>query len=296
MDKNKPIYLIILGIGCVAILTLLISLPGFRLQGGEPFPLELDYVVPVLGSEVILPGGNFLYWFLRGMAALLIIGFPIYIIISLFYPEGRRRLLVQIIIILVLIFILDRVSKIVRERPEEEQVQEIQAPMAAPSTGDTGNSQTEQFEASTPEWMIWGSSIGVALFFTGLLALGLWFYYRRYSKRLTSMDKLALEAERAVFDLQDGGDFKNVIIRCYYQMSQILYSERGIRRELAMTASEFEQALEDNGFPKEPIQYLTKIFEEVRYGTKQPAKSEEEKAIWYLTVMAEASKKSQAGL
>ncbi len=78
-------------------------------------------------------------------------------------------------------------------------------------------------------------------------------------------------------------------------MSQIIYSERGIQRELAMTASEFEQALEEKGFPREPIQYLTRIFEEVRYGTKQPAKQEEDKAIWYLSVIADASKDSRIG-
>ncbi len=295
MKKNKVLYLLTLGIGLLAILILVISLPEFRLQEGQPFPLDMDLSISVMGTEAILPGGNVLYWFLRGMAALIIIGLPIYIIVSLFSPEGRRRLLAQIVIMLVMLFVLDRVAKIVQEKPKEEQAQSIEAPVEQPLSGEGENIQTEQFEATTPEWMVWGSSIAVALFFTGLVALGLWFYYRRYHKRLSPSDRLAQEAERAISDLQSGGDFKNVIIRCYYQMSQIIYSERGIQRDLAMTASEFEQALEEKGFPREPIQYLTRIFEEVRYGTKQPAKQEEDKAIWYLSVIADASKDSRIG-
>jgi hypothetical protein len=295
MEKNKILYLLLFGIGLLSILILAISLPQFRLQEGQPFPLNMDFSISVMGTQAILPGGNVLYWILRGMAALIFIGLPIYIIVSLFSPEGRRRLLIQIVILLVLIFILDRVAKIVQEKPKEELAPSIETPAEQLQTGELNNTQTEQFAATTPEWMVWGSSIGVALFFTGLVALGLWFYYRRNSKYLTPSDRLAQEAKRAISALQGGDDFKNVIIRVYYQMSQIIYSERGIQRELAMTASEFEQALEEKGFPKEPIQYLTKIFEEVRYGAKQPAKSEEDKAIWYLSVIADASKDSRIG-
>jgi len=294
MEKNKILYLLTFGIGLLAILILVISLPEFRLQEGQPFPIDMDISISAMGTEAVLPGGNVLYWILRGFAAIIIIGLPIYIIVSLFTPEGRRRLLVQIVIMLVMIFILDRVAKIVQEKPIEEQAQTIESPDDQPLSGEAENIQTEQFEATTPEWMVWGSSIAVAMFFTGLVALGLWFYNRRW-QRLSPSDRLAQEAEKAISALQGGGDFKNVIIRCYYQMSQIIYSERGIQRDLAMTASEFEQALEEKGFPREPIQYLTKIFEEVRYGTKQPAKQEEDKAIWYLSVIADASKDSPIG-
>ena len=169
------------------------------------------------------------------------------------------------------------ISKTIQNQPKVEQSPVIESPTELPNTGETANTQTEQFEAVTPAWMVWGSSIGVALFFTGLVALGLWLYYRRHVKQLEPSERLAHEAGKAISALQSGEDFKNVIIRCYYQMS------------------EFEQALEEKGFPKEPIHYLTKIFEEVRYGTKRPAKQEEDKAIWYLSVIADASKNNQLG-
>ncbi len=179
MEKNKVIYLSTFGIGLLAILILVISLPEFRLQEGQPFPLDMDFSISVMGTEAILPGGNVLYWILRGFSALIIIGLPIYIIVSLFSPEGRRRLLAQIVIMVVMLFILDRVAKIVQDKPKVEQAQSIESPVEQPLSGEGENIQTEQFEATTPEWMVWGSSIAVALFFTGLVALGLWFYYRR---------------------------------------------------------------------------------------------------------------------
>jgi len=290
MDKKRISFFLFLGLVLAAVLILMISLPELDLRGGEPIPLNLNVVIPVPGGNVVLPGGNILYWFIRGFAALIIIGLPIYIIYSLFSPQGRRRLLVEVIILVVLTFVLDRVARSIQNQPKAEQTQSVEAPQdQPPSTSSTGG-QSEQFEASTPSWLVWSASIGLALFVTGLIALVFWLYYRRHFKRLSPIDRLAREAERAAFTLQEGGDFKNTIIRCYYQMSQILYAERGIRREQAMTPSEFVQALEQKGFPGEPIQFLTKIFEDVRYGTKLPAKREEDKAIWYLTVIAEASK------
>ena len=295
MTKNKILYLSIFGIGLLAILILAISLPEFHLQDGQPFPLNADFSISFMGTQAILPGGNVLYWILRGVAALILVGLPIYIIVSLLTPEGRKRLLVQVILLLIALFILDQVSKTIQNQPKAEQSPVAGSPAELPEMGEIGNTQTEQFEAVTPAWMVWGSSIGVALLFTGLVALGLWLYYRRHVKHYEPSERLVLEAEKAISALQSGEDFKNVIIRCYFQMSQVIYSERGIQRDLAMTASEFEQALEEKGFPREPIHYLTKIFEEVRYGTKHPVKHEEDKAIWYLSVIADASKSKQLG-
>lgn len=294
MDKKNLLILLFLGLALVAVLILVISLPEFHLRGGQPFPLNKDVVIPVLGSEMILPGGNIFFWIIRGIIALMIIGLPIYIIISLFSPEGRRRLLSQILVFVVFVFFLDMLSRAIQKAPQEEQAQSEEAPQVQAPGVSSVSSQTEQFQAKTPEWLVWAASIGVALFLTGLVALGLWLYYRRQFPRPTSLDRLAQEAEKAAAALQEGGDFKNIIIRCYYQMSQILYSERGIRRDMAMTPREFEQALEEKGLPSEPIQYLTRIFEDVRYGNMQPARREEEKATWYLTVIAEASRQGHS--
>ena len=295
MKNKKNSVLLFFGLSIIAVVLLMISLPEFQLSGSQPLPLNIDVKIPVMGTVAVIPGGNVLYWIIRGIAALIIVGLPIYVIYNLFSPQGRRRLLADVFILVILVFILDRISRSVQNQPKEETTQSAESPIEQPPPGGSTGGSSEQFEAKTPEWLVWGASIGVALFLTSLIGLGLWFYYRRQFRSSGPLEQLAQEAEKAVTALQGGGDFKNIIIRCYYQMSQILYSERGIRRDLAMTPSEFEQALEAKGLPSEPIQYLTKIFEDVRYGTKQPAKREEDKAIWYLTVIAEASKNKSPG-
>lgn len=295
MDKKKRSVLLILGLAIIAIVILMISLPGFHLVGGEPLPFDTAVIVPFMGSDVVLPGGNVLFWIIRGFMALMIVGLPIYIIYCLLTPQGRRRLLAEVIIVGVMIFLLDRIARNLQEQPKkEETAQSSEAPYQQSPSSGTGSSPSEQFEANTPEWLVWTVSIVAAVLMTGLVAFVVWFYYKRHYQRLTPVDRLAREAVRAADALKGGEDFKNTIIRCYYQMSQIIYAERGIRRDIAMTPSEFELALVEKGIPKEPIQFLTRIFEDVRYGKKQPAKGEEEKAIWFLTVIAEASKNSSS--
>ena len=224
----------------------------------------------------------------------MIIALPIYVIYSLFSPQGRQRLLSEIILLVVVLILLDQLGRLAQNKQEEPQPADISVPAdQSPSMSSEGG-EAETFEAKTSDSLVWAASIAVALFFTGLIAVGFWVYHKRHTPRSTALDKLAKEAERAAASLQGGGDFKNTIIRCYYQMSQILYAERGIRRDIAMTPREFEQALEEKGLPSEPIEYLTGIFEEVRYGNKQPERREEDKAIWFLSVIADASRSSQS--
>lgn len=290
MDKKRTTLLLILILSLVAVVILMIGLPGLNLKGGEPLALDLQVVIPVPGGDVILPGGNIFFWIMRGLIALVLISLPIFIVYSLFTPQGRRQLLTLAIILIVTVFLLDRISRSVQNQPKELPAPNVEVAPEQPSNTNSSGVPPEQFEAKTPEWLTWTVSIGVAVLLTGIIGLVFWLYYKRNLKRLSPVDRLAREAQKAATAIQEGGDFKNTIIRCYYQMSQIIYSERGIRRDQAMTPSEFVLALEEKGFPGEPIQFLTRIFEDVRYGTKQPEKREEEKAVWYLTVIADASK------
>ena len=58
-------------------------------------------------------------------------------------------------------------------------------------------------------------------------------------------------------------------LNCYAEMSQALQAEKGIRRAQAVTTHEFEKELLTKGFPGRPIQQLTRLFEQVRYGHQQ---------------------------
>lgn len=79
---------------------------------------------------------------------------------------------------------------------------------------------------------------------------------------------LAEEADTAIKAIEDGRSLDNVIIYCYMRMSEIIMEQRGIERKSYLTPREFEKQLVSEGISFVPIQQLTKLFEEIRYGKK----------------------------
>ena len=92
-------------------------------------------------------------------------------------------------------------------------------------------------------------------------------------------EQLLHEAETAVVAIKAGGDFRNVILHCYLQMTNILREEQKIVRRYNMTAREFEDWLESKGYPTVPVHRLTRLFEKVRYGTMPTMKEDEKTAV-----------------
>jgi hypothetical protein len=131
-------------------------------------------------------------------------------------------------------------------------------------------------------WLVW---IGLAIVLI-LLAVGaiLW-----RSGQTGRGDPVRLEAQRAVEALKTGLDLRNVILRCYEQMSLALQREQDIKREEAMTAREFERLLQARGIPREPVHQLTLLFEVARYGHRLLAPEDEQKAYECLNAIVRYS-------
>jgi hypothetical protein len=128
---------------------------------------------------------------------------------------------------------------------------------------------------SVPVVLLW--LVGIGLLVSSIL-LGIWIFAPS-SRRETAIDLVGLEAERAWQALITGLDLKDVIVKCYRQMSLALEHEQGIERKDFMTTREFEYLLETAGVPHDPIHQLTRLFEAVRYGNWQPNPVDEQKAI-----------------
>ncbi len=133
-------------------------------------------------------------------------------------------------------------------------------------------------------WVVW---VVLAVL---LLLLVAWLVVWALRWRRGSVDSLALEAERALHALKLNQDFKNVILQCYWQMSQALRTEQGIVLEETMTAREFESLAEARGIPHTPVHQLTQLFEIVRYGFRQPGPDEERRAIESLQAIVKYSR------
>lgn len=139
-----------------------------------------------------------------------------------------------------------------------------------------------------PPGLVWavGIALGLVLVLLVLRAL--------LARRRVDPDPWVDEVRRARNHLASGGDVREVIIRCYSRMAGALQEERGIEREVSMTAGEFEALLSARGLPRDPVRQLTRLFEAARYSRRVPAPGEERAAISCLDAILEHCRQAAA--
>ncbi|RME53086.1 MAG: DUF4129 domain-containing protein [Caldilineae bacterium] len=184
---------------------------------------------------------------------------------AIFSPQGRKQLIRMILIVAAILFIADRLLQEITPRSAEE---------GASALGFQGEGLGEQahfpepppFVTDPPSWLFWAFNIALILVVAGIG----WFIWARLRAREEddTQDRIVQEAEEALAALEAGGDVRDVVLRCYVQMSQVLRESRHVERRKAMTPREFEQYLAAAGLRDEHIQRLTRLFESVRYGGK----------------------------
>jgi len=90
---------------------------------------------------------------------------------------------------------------------------------------------------------------------------------------------LADIARASIRDLNTGRDSTDVILNCYYRMSDVVADKRDMQRKASMTASEFAAKLEQAGLPGDAVRRLTRLFESVRYGGKRSDQKDINEAV-----------------
>jgi len=108
---------------------------------------------------------------------------------------------------------------------------------------------------------------------------------RVWRKERPAPAPLAVLAQDAIASIEAGADLKNVVLRCYADMSELLAEQQGAHRLQTMTAREFEHALAVTGLDDAHIHRLTRLFEAVRYGAAAPGAPEEREAIACLSAI-----------
>lgn len=140
-----------------------------------------------------------------------------------------------------------------------------------------------------PEETAWLSYlVGVA--FILLLALFTWRFlrfWREYAGRSgsKSLSEIARVARSSLRDLSSGRDSTDVIVNCYFRMSDVVADKRKLQRGTAMTPAEFAIRLERAGLPGEAVRRLTRLFEHVRYGGHRSGPKEVNEAVACLTTI-----------
>ncbi|HUX77242.1 MAG TPA: DUF4129 domain-containing protein [Anaerolineae bacterium] len=278
--RNKLRTLILSGIAVVAIVLLSAGISGLELLPGRPFSLEgAEFEAQGLGPspavEVIFTLGRVLFV----LAWLLLPAAIIYLIKS---PEFRKRVLKSLLSMLLFFAI---VYLFMRARSDLGRGGEIQFPGVLSPPEPLSPAPTAEFVADPSRWLVLAASLALAVLLVASLVGVARFFWRRRRRPVGPLGRLARDALQA---LEAGADLKNTVIRCYFEMARVLDEQRGIRRQQSMTPREFERRLEEEGLPGQPVRQLTRLFEEVRYGTRVPGEREERQAIASLRAIVEA--------
>ncbi|MFZ6029412.1 MAG: DUF4129 domain-containing protein [Chloroflexota bacterium] len=290
MKRQKKTALALLAFTAIAVFVLAAVLGQVSLSEGTPVNLghqremerayELD---PFLGDRLVEA--------IRIFMLLIAVCGPVALIYMLFTRRGRRDLLVAVFNAALIFFLLMGLRSAMPEelaRPTPTPVeQEILATAAA-----IPQVEGETFAAEPPEWTIWAVSVVLALLLVLIVVAVLMRFFRRQPDG--TLQEIAEEARQAIDDIQAGGDLRQIIIKCYFDMMGAVKKTRGIVRDQAMTPDEFEALLEKKGFPAGPLQRLTRLFEDVRYGTRTPAAHEEQLAILCLQEIVAACQKEES--
>lgn len=279
MIKTRKIQ--ILGLTIIAFLLLVllaVSFPELQMQPGNIFPFQTSGgEAPGVGQ--LAEGLSWSMVLFQGVIAALILLLPVYILIGLLSKEERNKLLANVIMILLLLLIM-----IWPYKNDQANIQPDELFTLLPEFNNLPKVELDPdglptFQADLKPWLLPLIMIGTAV----LLAAAAFFSSKFLSTR-DSLDRspyldIAENAQTALEEIEGAKiDFDDIIIRCYAEMSHTLQTEQGIQRDQAMTTSEFEQELLSKGFPAQPIQRLTQLFEQVRYGHQHPMEDEKQVA------------------
>ncbi len=270
-------------LGVLTLLLLAGGLGTFKMEPGKvfAFPQPTQAALAPAGGDT-LPGGDVFLTIMRGALAVLLILVPISLVAALFSREGRRRLIINILLIGMFYLLAQQIQKVQKEAAKTPQ------PAAAAQELKPGIVGGEPLPPPPPapsDELVLIASIVLVVAGIGLAA---WLGRRLLFPVQAPLAQIAKEAERGRSALAGGEALEDAIVRTYRQMSRIVAEARELRRPAAATPREFEEILEDAGLPAQPLAVLTRLFEDVRYGGFSAGPQERQAAIDCLTAIAAA--------
>lgn len=279
IHRSKFQRLLVLSVGLLALLLLAGALRSLTLSPGRPFVLDFSWI---MDSETY-EGEVRAEWLFVALRILVLISFvlaPFALIMALVDRQLRRRVLRSMLFLIMLAFAAWAIQNAQRLplMPQEQESEEgAEIPEAEALDLDT---------FSSPSGMVvWSVSVGIALLLIAVIGGAIWMFWHRNQRETLPLRLLAQEAEVALEALREGGDLRNIIIRCYAEMERVVSETRGLQRQDAVTAREFEGQLQRLGLPQEPVANLVQLFEAARYGMHAPGAAEEQSAFACLSAI-----------
>ena len=292
--KQRPLLLLA---GAVAAIILLAGgLSQVRLQPAEAFPFALLFggeataTAPPVSPIVQTPNSlvDFILMFALFLLTLILI---LWILVFIFKPQARKRMLQRIIMYFIYLLIFASLLNVLDDLKfnEPESVEQDGGALGDQAALLEEAPTPPSFVADPPAWLV----TTITIVILALVLTVIWVFLRRqgfFSGRndQTAIDLIIEEAQQTIEQINQGQDFKNAVIGCYQGMTQVLSEDRGIHRQKSMTPRDFEFHLGQTGLQNEHIQRLTRLFEKVRYGGDRPSQTEEDEAVDCLTAIVQA--------
>jgi hypothetical protein len=286
-DRLWPLLFAIVAIGALILLSAAFQDLDLSSQG-QPLPQptaqeQQQYLAP---ERTDLVEYLYLAVFIAG-ATLMILAF-FYLLLS---REARKQAFKQLLVLAAVFGILlltqDR-SEILPEQIESPEPDLAMVEEAPEGVGEAVPAAEREFNADSPAWLVWVTASVLALAVAGGLVSAGWFLWGRTRSPTEVLEQLAEEAQVALDALRAGADLRDAVLRCYQDMNRVVRVQKGIVRERAMTAREFERLLGEFGLPAEQVRRLTRLFEAVRYGAKAPQEYEARQAMDCLAAIVQA--------
>ena len=292
--RDETISLAIIVIALLTLLVLGTSLEQLSLDPGLPFEDLWAFLVNeftgglsrerTLGSAADVGFGDTIVEFVKTAYLIALICFPFALILVLRSKESRKRL-IRTLIFMILLAIL--FSSYVKNNIGEEL--EVFDTGTIPPQGPGELYETtiqDVFTPSIPRWIVLTLSTLIALTLV-VISIVIYRFIHPKQELKEPLPEIVERAESALRAMDRGADFRNIILQCYVEMLRIVREQRGLNRQSAVTASEFISSLIKIGLPEKAVVQLTKLFEEVRYGSKKHSYADEQNAIGNLQLIAD---------
>lgn len=139
---------------------------------------------------------------------------------------------------------------------------------------------------SQTSWMTYLVSFGIVM----LAAFLAWKAYAVWKELHAAasegpVHQLTRIVRTSLHDLSSGRDSTDVILNCYFRMSDVVAEKKNLSRGASMTPHEFATRLERAGLPGDPVKQLTRLFEAVRYGARRSNPGMVNEAVACLTAI-----------
>lgn len=212
---------------------------------------------------------------------------PVSLIYLLLSPDARRRFLLQVVQAAAIVFFIYLFYRSIG-RIFPNLSRQLSGDGQAGLEGSGIELRfLEPFTPHNPAWLIEMLSFALA---AGFIYFLFWLWKKRRQMEggfSTPAEKLVRSAQTALRRIEAGQNLRDVVLRCYQEMTEAVAEKRHITRPEYATPHEFANSLEAAGLPGEQVRRLTDLFEAVRYGHKIPGSGERADAVACLKAVVE---------